>query len=276
MSTMKKWTALMLAMILACACTAFAGGEAADASLQKVLDKGTFVLGFDASFPPMGYTDENGDYVGFDLDAAKEVASRLGVELVLQAIDWSAKDLELNSGNIDCIWNGMTVTQERVDSMSLSIPYLENAQVVCVLKDSPYQSLADLNGKTVAVQSASSGAEALEAAADFRASLSQVVEFPDYAMALMDLDNKGADAVVIDVVVANYYIAKKNADYRLLSETLAPELYAIGFRKGDAALTDKVNEILLEMAEDGALAAISQEWFAGDITVVKEQAAKAQ
>lgn len=265
---------LLLALVLVCTGVMFAGAEAADDSLQKVLDKGTFILGFDASFPPMGFIDENGDYVGFDLDVAKEVANRLGVELVLQPIDWAAKDLELNAGNIDCIWNGMTATKERQASMSLSIPYLENAQVVCVLNDAPYQTLEDLTGKTAAVQAGSSGAEALEAATAFKESLNEVVEFQDYAMALMDLENKSADAVVIDVVVANYYIAKKGANYRLLDESLAPELYAIGFRKADGLLTAKVNEILIAMADDGALPQIATEWFGSDITVVKEQAEK--
>lgn len=265
---------LLMALVLVCMGTLCAVAEPADPSLQNVLDKGTFILGFDASFPPMGYTDENGDYIGFDLDVAKEVAARLGVELVLQPIDWVANELELNSGNIDCIWNGMTATEKREKSMSLSIPYLENAQVICVLNDSPYQTMADLKDKTAAVQAGSSGAEALEAAAEFKASLKDVAEFQDYAMALMDLDNKSADAVVIDVVVANYYIAKKGADYRVLDESLAPELYVIGFRKTDAALTEKVNETLLAMAKDGALEKIATEWFNSDITVVKEWAEK--
>lgn len=267
----KSIIALVLALVL---CTVSFAAFAEDASLQKVLDKKQLILGFDASFPPMGFTDENGDYVGFDLDVAKEVASRLGVELLLQPIDWSAKDLELNSGNIDCIWNGMTVTDERKAGMSLSIPYLNNAQVLCVLKDSPIKTIADMAGKTLALQSGSSAAEAVAANADLLASLKTApVEYSDNALALLDLENSGVDAVALDVIVANYYIAKKGANYRVLDEQLAPEQYAIGFRKDDIALTDAVNKTLIEMSKDGKLAEISTEWFGSDVTIVAEQSA---
>ena len=268
----KSILALVLALVL---CTASFAAIAEDDSLQKVLDKKQMILGFDASFPPMGFTDENGGYVGFDIDVAKEVASRLGVELVLQPIDWSAKDLELNSGNIDCIWNGMTVTPERQESMSLSIPYLNNAQVLVVLADSSVKTIADMAGKTLALQSGSSAADAVAANADLLASLKGApVEYADNALALLDLDNGGVDAVAMDVIVANYYIAKKGANYRVLDEQLAPEQYAVGFRKADVALTEAVNEKLFEMAKDGKLAEISTEWFASDVTIVAAQAAQ--
>ena len=245
---------------------------AEDGSLQKILDKGTFILGLDDSFPPMGYRDENNEIVGYDIDLAKEVCARLGVELVLQPIDWDAKELELSSGNIDCIWNGMTATPERAESMSLSINYLNNAQIVCVLADSGIETLADLAGKTVAVQSGSAGVDAINANPDFKASLAgDPVEYADYAMALMDLDNKGVDAVVIDIVVANYYIAAKGAAYKVLDEQLSPEYYAIGFRKADVALTEAVNAALKDMAADGSLAEISTKWFGSDLTSVAEQ-----
>ena len=269
---MKMKSILALVRAIALCAVSFAG-LAEDASLQNVLDKKSLILGFDASFPPMGFTDDNGDYVGFDIDVAKEVCARLGVDLVLQPIDWSAKDLELNSGNIDCIWNGMTVTDERKESMSLSIPYLNNAQILCVLKDSPIQTVADMAGKTLALQSGSSAAEAVAANADLLASLKGApVEYSDNALALLDLENGGVDAVALDVIVANYYIAKKNANYRVLDEQLAPEQYAIGFRKADVALTDAVNKTLLEMAKDGKLGEISTEWFGSDVTIVAQQA----
>ena len=267
----KSMLALVLALMLSLTAVS---ALAEDASLQKVMDKKQLILGFDASFPPMGFTDENGAYVGFDIDVAKEVCARLGVELVLQPIDWSAKDLELNSGNIDCIWNGMTVTDERKATMSLSIPYLNNAQVLCVLKDSPIKTVADMAGKTLAYQSGSSAAEAVAANADLLASLkSAPVEYSDNALALLDLDNGGVDAVALDVIVANYYIAKKGANYRVLDEQLAPEQYAIGFRKDDVALTNAVNDTLIAMAKDDKLGEISTEWFASDVTIVAQQAA---
>ncbi|HNX61746.1 MAG TPA: amino acid ABC transporter substrate-binding protein [Candidatus Limiplasma sp.] len=271
MKKLKSILALTLALML---CAVSFAAFAEDDSLQKVKDKGQFVLGFDASFPPMGFTDENGSYVGFDIDVAREVCARLGVELVLQPIDWSAKDLELSSGNIDCIWNGMTVTDERKESMSLSVPYLNNAQVLCVKADSDIKTIADMKGKKLALQSGSSAAEAVAANADLLASLDGApVEYSDNTLALMDLDNGGVDAVALDVIVANYYIAKKGANYRVLDEQLAPEQYAVGFRKGDLALTDAVNQQLFAMAKDGKLAEISTEWFGSDVTIVAQQEA---
>ncbi len=266
----KSILALVLALIL---CTLSCAAVAEDDSLQKILDKGTFVLGLDASFPPMGFTDDDGQIVGFDIDLAREVCGRLGVELVLQPIDWSAKELELNGGTIDCIWNGMTATPERAESMNLSLPYMKNAQVACVLADSDIQTLADLAGKTVALQAGSSAAEALAADAALTASLAApAVEYGENTQALLTRANNGVHAVVLDVIVANYYIAKKGASYRVLEEQLSPEEYAIGFRKADVALTDAINNTLIEMAADGTLAKISTEWFAADITIIAEQA----
>ena len=126
-----------------------------DNSLKKVLEKGQFVLGLDDSFPPMGYRDENGEIVGFDIDVAKEVCKRLGVELVTQPIDWTAKEQELQTGNIDCIWNGFTITEERLEAMTFSEPYVDNAQVAVVKLSSGFNTLADLKGKIIGVQAGS-------------------------------------------------------------------------------------------------------------------------
>lgn len=269
LKSMRKALSLILALTLLMM-TAAALGE--DNSLSDLKSRGKLVLGFDASFPPMGFQDESGNYVGYDLDLAAEVARRMEVELVLQPIDWAAKELELNSGNIDCIWNGMTATADRAEAMALSLNYMNNAQIVCVLADSGISTLADLAGKKVAVQSGSAGAEALAANEALVASLGEKpLEYADYAMALMDLDNKGVDAVVVDIIVANYYIATKNAAYKVLDESLSPEYYAIGFRKGDVALRDEVNRVLTEMAGDGGISAIDQKWFGTDISIVGKE-----
>lgn len=269
LKSMRKALSLILALTLLMM-TAAALGE--DTSLSDLKSRGKLVLGFDASFPPMGFQDESGNYVGYDLDLAAEVARRMEVELVLQPIDWAAKELELNSGNIDCIWNGMTATADRAEAMALSLNYLNNAQIVCVLADSNISTLADLTGKKVAVQSGSAGAEALAANEALVASLGEKpLEYADYAMALMDLDNKGVDAVVVDIIVANYYIATKNAAYKVLDESLSPEYYAIGFRKGDVALRDEVNRVLTEMAGDGTISTIDQKWFGTDISIVGKE-----
>ena len=259
----------VLSMVMALMMVFMVPALAEDTSLSDIQAKGELILGLDASFPPMGFMNDDGEIVGYDIDVAKAVCDKLGVKLVCQPIDWDAKDMELANGNIDCIWNGLTVTEERQETYSMSMNYLQNAQVVVVLGDSEVQTLADLAGKTIAVQSGSSAAEAVDANEAFKASLAGApVEYADYAMALMDLDNKGVDGVVMDVIVANYFITTKQANYRVLEEQLAPEYYAIGFRKADVALTEAVNGLLKELAADGTLAKISTEWFGQDISIV--------
>ncbi|MEG0767583.1 MAG: transporter substrate-binding domain-containing protein, partial [Clostridia bacterium] len=183
---MKRFFALFLSLLLVSACMP---ALAEDASLQKVLDKGEFVLGLDESFPPLGFRDEDGNIVGFDVDLAQAVCEVLGVTLKLQPIDWSAKELELNGGNIDCIWNGFTMTPERTEAFSFSVPYLANAQVLVVKADSPYQAQTDLAGKVLGLQAGSSAADALSAAEAFKASLGEIAEFDENMTALMDLEN---------------------------------------------------------------------------------------
>lgn len=261
--------ALSVFLIVGAALHAAGSGESgADESLKDVQDKGTFVLGLDDAFPPMGFRAEDGSIVGFDIDVAKEVASRLGVELVTQPIDWNSKEQELATGNIDCIWNGFTRTPEREGMMSFSEAYLRNAQVVVVQDESPYRTLADLSGATIGVQAGSSAQEAIEDTPGFLDSLDEVIEFKENLTALMDLEIGGVDGVVMDLVVANYSIQTSGNDFRVLDETLTEEEYAIGFRKNDIALRDAVNAELEAMAADGTLAGISEAWFGSDITVV--------
>lgn len=243
-------------------------GSGKDTSLQTIKSKGKLVLGLDDAFPPMGYRNENNEIVGYDIDLAKEVAKRLGVELVLQPIDWNAKEQELNTGKIDCIWNGFTITEERAKNMAFTKPYLKNAQVLVVKKSAPYQTLTDLKGKSIGLQAGSSAAEALNSAADFKASLKNVVEFKDNLTALMDLEVGGVDAVIMDLIVANDNIKRAGKDYRILAESLSAEDYGVGFRKNDLALRDAVQATLEAMAKDGTLANITTQWFGSDISVV--------
>ena len=268
-SIMKKFAGIAVA--LCCAAFVFAGGTSdsgEDNSLVKIRDSGVFVLGLDDSFPPMGFRNEDNEIVGYDIDLAREVTSRMGVELKLQPIDWNAKEQELNTGNIDCIWNGFTITPERAKMINFSKPYLKNAQVLVVREDSPVKTLKDLSGKTVGLQAGSSAANALEDDADFRASLKGVVEFKDNLLALMDLEARGVDAVVMDLMVANDNINRSGKAYRILAEDLAAEEYGIGFRKNDAALRNEVQRILEEMAADGTIAGIAKTWFGADISIV--------
>ena len=235
---MKKLFAIAVVLtILVTSVFAQGASEAAgDQSLEKIKAKGVFVLGLDDSFPPMGYRDENNEIVGFDIDLAKEVCKALGVELKCQPIDWAAKEQELATGQIDCIWNGFTKTEEREKSMTLSVAYVNNAQVIVVKSSSPINTIADLKGKVVGVQAGSSGEEAIYDTEGFEESVKEIVPFKDYLTALMDLEIGGVDAVVMDLLVANDNINRSGKDFRILDESLSAEEYVIGFRKGDVAL----------------------------------------
>lgn len=264
----KKYILTFLILGMAAFLIAGCGDSDKDNSWEAVQEKGEFVLGLDDSFPPMGFRDENGNIVGFDVDIAQEVCDRLEIELKLQPINWDAKEQELNSGKIDCIWNGFTITEERKNNLLFTKPYMNNRQVLIVSSGSPFKTTADLKGKKLGLQAGSSAADALNSAAEFKDSLQEVVEFDDNMMALMDLEKGGIDAVLMDEIVARFYIQNKNKQYQVLDEELAKEDYGIGFRKEDQELMDKIQEILEEMAEDGKLAEISNNWFGKDITTI--------
>lgn len=231
--------------------------------------RGTFVLGLDDSFPPLGYRDDDNNIVGYDIDLAKEVAKRLGVEFKAQPIDWDAKEMELETGKIDCIWNGFTITEDRIAALSFTPAYLNNDQVLVVRKDSGIKSLADMKGKTVGLQSGSSAQEAVNDNKNFAKSIGATVLFKDNITALNDLDIGGVDGVVMDSVVANYSIAQTKKPFIVINESLANEGYGIGFRKNEPQLRDEVWKILKEMQADGTVAAISQKWFGKNISVIK-------
>lgn len=229
--------------------------------VKALKDRGVFVLGLDDSFPPLGFRNENNEIVGYDIDLAKEVAKRLGVEFIAQPIDWDAKEMELETGNIDCIWNGFTITEQRKEALSMSEPYLNNDQVLVVRKDSGINSLEGMAGKIVGVQSGSTAQEAIEGNSEFYASLKEVVKFKDNITALNDLDIGGIDGVVMDSVVANYSIMQTQKPFIVIKKSLASEFYGIGFRKNESDLKDAVEDILSKMNEDGTLDSIYKKWF---------------
>ena len=228
---------------------------------------GTFIVGFDQDFPPMGFVGDDGEFTGFDLALAEETAKRLGLTFTPQPIAWDSKDMELESGNIDCIWNGFTMTG-REDNYTWTEPYMANTQVFVVAKDSGISSQADLAGKVVEVQIDSSAEAALKEASDLTASFGQLLTTADYNTAFMDLEQGAVDAIAMDVIVAGYQIKQRNADFVILDESLSEEEYGVGFKKGNEELRDKVQGALEEMAADGTLKRISEEWFGEDITTI--------
>lgn len=259
---MKKKIALIMALALSVT-TVFAGCGAKDDQKQRESGSGTqktFTVGFDQDFPPMGFVGDDGEYTGFDLDLAKEVADRLDMKFVPKPISWDAKDMELSSGGIDCIWNGFTMTG-REDKYTWSEPYLNNEQVFVVKKDSGIKTQADLAGKVVDVQTDSSAQKALEQQEKLQKSFKELKIVADYNTAFMDLESGAVDAIAMDIVVAKYQIEQRKADFVLLDDALASEEYAVGFLKGNDELRDKVQKTLEEMAEDGTIKKISENGF---------------
>ena len=228
---------------------------------------GTLVVGFDQDFPPMGFLGDDGEFTGFDLELAQEVAKRLGLEYKPQPIAWDSKDMELESGNIDCIWNGFTMTG-REDNYTWTEAYMANTQVFVVGKDSGIASQADLAGKVVECQVDSSAEAALKEVPDLTATFKELLTTADYNTAFMDLEQGAVDAIAMDVIVAGYQIQQRNADFVILEDTLSAEEYGVGFKKGNTELRDKVQATMEEMAADGTLKSISEKWFGEDVTTI--------
>jgi len=255
---MRKKSAILLTilgmiLVIVSGCSASGTGK----------DDNKLVIGIDDKFAPMGFRDENNEIVGFDIDFAKAVAEKMGMEVTFQPIDWSAKESELNSGRIDLIWNGYTITEERKGKVLFTKPYLKNSQVIVTLADSPISAISELAGKVVGLQSLSSAADALNAN-PIKDEIKTVTEFPDNVLALSDLKTKRLDAVVIDEVVARYYMSKEEGTFKLLDESLAPEEYGIGVKKGNEELLEKLQKAIDELNQDGTTAKISQTWFGED------------
>ncbi len=266
----KKLLVLMMATLLVVSLLAGCGGgqnneaPADDVEKAETNDDNVFVIGVDDSFPPMGFRDEKNEIVGFDIDLAEETAKHMGMELKVQVIDWDSKELELNSGNIDAIWNGFSISEEREKQFLFSKPYLENAQVVVVKKDSDMNAIAAMEGKNIGIQKGSTALDAF-LADPIHEKVKETVEYPDNVAAFKDMEIGRIDAVVVDEVVARYYITENNMDFVVMDEALAPELYGIGFKKDNDALRDKVQAAMDAMIEDGTAAKISEKWFGSDI-----------
>ncbi len=228
-----------------------------------------FIVGFDAEYPPYGYKDDNGEYVGFDLDLAQEVCARNGWELVKQPIDWDSKDMELNSGSIDCIWNGFTMTG-REDDYTWSKPYVDNSIVVVVKEGSGIEKKEDLAGKVVAVQADSSGLAALTDEEDneenlkLAASFSDLQQVADYNTAFMNLEAGAVDAIVVDIGVADYQLESRTG-FAMLDDKIRTEQYAVGFKLGNEELRDQVQSTLDEMLKDGTFDDIAKKWDLSDM-----------
>lgn len=225
-------------------------------------EDGKFVVGFDETFKPFGYKDDNGEYTGFDLELAQAVADKNGWEIELSPIDWDTKDAQIDSGTIDVIWNGFTI-EGREDAYEFTDPYYLNDQVILVREGSNINSLADLAGKTVVAQVNSPAYDNLAEGGDYYDSLGSTLgaleTAPEYQTALMQLESGACDAVAIDYPTAQSLIAGKDG-YVILDEVVSSENYGVGAKKGNTELVEQIQSALIELYNDGTIEEIASHY----------------
>jgi len=260
---MKKLTVLLVFIVV----VALSGCNAEESelnALEKVLEDGYLIMGLDDTFAPMGFRDTDGEITGFDVELGQAVAEKLGVELRLQPIEWDSKVLELNAGNIDMIWNGLSITDERLLQMSFSDPYLNNRQIVLVQNDMTISEVSDLVGLKVGVQIDSSGQSVLQDNAVY-ATIGEMVQFNSFNDALLDLDSGRIDAIVIDEIMARYVVSQNTYSVVVTDVSLGDDVYGVGFRLEDTVLRDRIDAILDELYDEGIVSQISIKWFGEDV-----------
>ena len=251
--------------------------EAQTEEKTTTAEEGKLVVGFDAEYPPYGYMDDNGEYTGFDLELAQAVCDIEGWELVKTPIDWDSKDMELNSGSIDCIWNGFTMTG-REEDYTFSVPYVDNSQVIVTSEESGINGLEDLSGKIVGVQAASAALALLEdeeGQKELADTFGTLQQFADYNSAFVELQAGSIDAIAMDVGVAQYQI-KSREGYKILDETLNSEQYAVAFKKGNEELADIIDKDLMTLLEDGTFDELAEKYELTDMVCLAENVGGAE
>lgn len=260
-----KFIALTLSVITA---IALAGcGVNSKSDLEYVKDKSTLVVGLDDTFAPMGFRDKDDNLVGFDIDLAKAVAKRMGLKVKFQPIDWAAKEGELKSKNIDCIWNGMSATSDRQKSMSLSNKYLKNRILIMSLDPNvKVNSAEDLKNIKIGTQTDSAALEAIQKSDNYEDFKDNISEYKTYDEAILDMKARRVQAVVIDEVYAIYNNENKDTLYES-PFNFGADYYAVGFRKGDKKLTKAFNKAFKEVIDSGEAQKISEKWFGKNMVV---------
>lgn len=260
-----KFKLLIVAMLSTAILTACGSTSFTDDSLKSIKEKKELIVGLDDNFPPMGFRDNSGEIVGFDIDMAKEVGRRMGVKVTFKPVEWDGIILSLNNKDIDAIWNGLTITDKRKEQIAFSKVYLQNKQIIIVNSKSNFSKKTELKDKTVGLQMGSSSESALASDSQLTSSLKEVKKYSNNTEALLDLKAERIDAVIVDEVVGRYYASKKPGDYKVLDENLGLEDYGVGIRKKDTILTEEIDRLLEEMETDGTANTISQKWFGKDI-----------
>ncbi len=273
---MKKLLSVLLAMslgfaVVGCGSTASNNNSSSEATTETGANNTTsgekIIIGLDDQFPPMGFRDENNEIVGFDIDLAKAAGEKMGVDVEFQPIDWDSKELELNSGKIDLIWNGFSITDERKETMDFTEPYLDNKMIIIVNEGSDIKTKADLAGKNVGIQDGSSAVDAVEKD-DIHNDFSSMPTYDTNILALSDLEVGRIDAVVADQVVVKYYLSQNpDKKFVILDDDFDSEVYGVAAKKGNTELINKLQTAFDELSEDGTSAEISKKWFGEDIVV---------
>ena len=230
---------------------------------DKSSNDNEIVIGYDNTYFPMGYLDDNGDTVGFDIDLATETFKRLNMNVKFQSIDWSMKETELNSANIDAIWNGYSLTEERKTKVAYTDAYMENSQLIVTLKNSTIKNKEDLKGKIVGTQQGSAGEEALEKDTEILNNLDgSPILYDTFDKVFRDLEAKRIDVIVGDETLVKYYMSKNGEEkYKTLDDNFGTQDYVVAFRKDDTDLRNKVNKTIKEIKEDKTFDEIYNKWF---------------
>ena len=279
----KRTTSILLILVMTLGIFALAGcggtddnngDDAADGETSGwayIENNGELVVGLDDTFAPMGFRDENNELVGFDIDLANAVGEQLGVKITFRPIDWDAKEMELESKNVDCLWNGMSATEERQEKMSLTNKYLNNRIVVMSLgSDVNITSAEDLANYSIGTQVDSAALEVMQASDNWDAFAENVNEFPTYDEALMALQGKRVDVIVVDEVLGEYKNAQHGGTLFVCDFDFGDDFYAIGCRKGETDVADKINEAIKALIDNGKAAEISEKWFGKDIVIFED------
>lgn len=264
---MKKSKVLIILALLSIVISGCGANDKTVDAWSTIEERGSIIVGLDDTFVPMGFRDNSGEFTGFDVEMAREAIKRIGTDIEFQPVDWNLKEQELDSGNIDMIWNGYSINDERKEKVNFTKPYLDNKQIIVALNESDINTKADLEGRIVATQNSSSSLAAIEAQGalpDFKNG--EAILFDTYNEAFMDLEAKRVEAVVADAVLARYYMAERGEEkYKIASGDFGDEEYGVGLRKNDKTLLEKLNKALDEMKADGTAEAISIKWFGENI-----------
>lgn len=272
MMNMKKIVLGAVALVSSLALVACGSSDSATKSdnWSTYESEKSITIGFDKTFVPMGFEQTDGSYTGFDIDLANAVFEKYGITVEWQPIDWDLKETELTNGNIDLIWNGYSITDERKEKVLFTNPYMDNQQVLVTKKSSNISQVSDMKDKVLGAQAGSSGYSVFEGQPEILKDIVQNNDASQYATfneALIDLKNDRIDGLLIDRVYANYYLQQEGIidDYNIIDAGFENEAFAVGARQSDKTLVENINKAFTELYQEGKFQEISQKWFGDDV-----------